>query len=292
MREKEEKKKVSLKKELKNLPAYLVLGLWCLFTLYLLSWVLAASFSTTKEIFSGKVFNFSSGLHFENYVSAWISNNVSIYFLNSVLYTVCTLVGTIVVCAPASYALGRFKFRGNTFIQSMLVASMSVPGIMIILPLYQMIARAGIINNAAANKTVLIIFYIGTRVAYTTIFLCNFFTGISYGYEEAAAIDGCSAVMTFWKIMLPMAKGGIATVSIFNFLSVWNEYFMSLIMAGSDKVKPVAVGLQSMINSMKYTGNWAGMFAAVIIVCLPCLVIYLILSEKIIGGITVGGMKG
>ena len=75
------------------------------------------------------------------------------------------------------------------------------------------------------------------------------------------------------------------------FLGVWNEYFMSLIMAGSDKVKPVAIGLHSLINSMKYTGNWAGMFAAVVIVTLPCIILYLCLSEKIIGGVT-GGVKG
>lgn len=281
-----------IKKEIKHLPEYLILGIWCFFTLFLLSWVLVASFSTTQEIFSGDVFKLKSGLHFENYINAWSSSNISVYFGNSILYTAATLVGTIVFCAPASYALARFQFRGNRLIQGMLVASMSVPAIMVILPLFQIVARAGIMNSIAANKMVLILLYIGTKVAYTTIFLSNFFSGLSYGYEEAAAIDGCSSVRTFWQIMLPMARSGIATVCIFNFLGVWNEYFMSLIMAGSEKVKPVAVGLYSMINSMKYTGNWPGMFAAVVIVTLPCLILYLCLSEKIIGGVTVGGIKG
>ena len=108
---------------------------------------------------------------------------------------------------------------------------------------------------------------------------------------EAAAIDGCPPMRTFWKIMFPMAQSGIVTVTIFNFINIWNEYFLSLIFASSDKLKPVAPGLYGMINSMKYTGDWAGMFAAVIIVFLPTFILYIFLSEKIIGGVT-GGIKG
>ena len=114
---------------------------------------------------------------------------------------------------------------------------------------------------------------------------------ISRTYEEAAAIDGCPPMRTFWKIMFPMAQSGIVTVTIFNFINIWNEYFLSLIFARSDKLKPVAPGLYGMINSMKYTGDWAGMFAAVIIVFLPTFILYIFLSEKIIGGVT-GGIKG
>ena len=114
---------------------------------------------------------------------------------------------------------------------------------------------------------------------------------ISRTYEEAAAIDGCPPMRTFWKIMFPMAQSGIVTVTIFNFINIWNEYFLSLIFASSDKLKPVAPGLYGMINSMKYTGDWAGMFAAVIIVFLPTFILYIFLSEKIIGGVT-GGIKG
>ncbi|MEG0996793.1 MAG: ABC transporter permease subunit, partial [Clostridia bacterium] len=110
--------------------------------------------------------------------------------------------------------------------------------------------------------------------------------------EEAASIDGCSPIKTFWKIMLPLAQPGIVTVSIFNFINVWNEYFISLIFASGDQQRPVAVGLYSMIQSMKYTGDWAGMFASVIIVFLPTFLIFIFLSERIIQGVTGGGVKG
>ena len=88
-----------------------------------------------------------------------------------------------------------------------------------------------------------------------------------------------------------MAQSGLVTVSIFNFINIWNEYFISLLIASRNETKPVAVGLYGMINSMKYTGDWAGMFAAVVIVFLPTFLLYIFLSEKIIGGVT-GGIKG
>ena len=168
---------------------------------------------------------------------------------------------------------------------------MGTPIIMVILPLFGIVASTGVLNNVMLNKAVLIFLYIGINVPYTTIFLLTFFSNLSRTYEEAAAIDGCPPQKTFWKIMFPMAQSGIVTVTIFNFINIWNEYFLSLIFANSDQMKPVAVGLFGMINSMKYTGDWAGMFAAVTIVFLPTFILYIFLSEKIIGGVT-GGIKG
>lgn len=162
---------------------------------------------------------------------------------------------------------------------------------MIVLPLFCLVANMGVLNSVFASKITLIFLYIGINIPYTTIFLLTFFANLSRTYEEAAAIDGCPPTKTFWKIMFPMAQSGLVTVTIFNFINIWNEYFLSLIFANSDALRPVAVGLYGMLQSMQYTGNWAGMFAAVVIVFLPTFVLYLFLSEKIIGGVT-GGIKG
>lgn len=285
------KNKFNLKKELSLLPGYIVVTLWVVFTFALLGWVFAASFSTTKEIYKGAVLNFASGFHFENYQKAWSGGNVSVFFLNSLFYSTISCVLLILICAPAAYVLSRFDFIVNKLIQTSFVSAMGVPVIMVVLPLFSIIASLNILNNILANRLLLIILYVGINVPYTTIFLITFFKNISRTYEEAAAIDGSSPINTFWIIMLPMAKSGIATVTIFNFINIWNEYFLSLIFANSDKLKPVAVGLYGMINSMKYTGDWAGMFAAVIIVFIPTFILYIFLSEKIIGGVT-GGIKG
>lgn len=290
-KEKEPRKPFNLKKEVKLLPGYLILLIWVVFTVVLLGWVLGASFSTTAEIFQGKALKFESGLHFENYAKAWNGSGVAGFFGNSLLYSLVSCIILILVCAPAAYVLSRFEFIANKFIQTSFVSAMGVPALMVVLPLFSIISGMGVMNNLTAGRLVLIVLYVGINVPYTTIFLLTFFSNISRTYEEAAAIDGCPPMRTFWKIMFPMAQSGIVTVTIFNFINIWNEYFLSLIFASSDSLKPVAPGLYGMINSMKYTGDWAGMFAAVIIVFLPTFILYIFLSEKIIGGVT-GGIKG
>lgn len=281
---------INWKKELRLAPGYLILLLWISFTFVLLGWVLLASFSTTKEIFSNKLL--ASGIHFENYAKAWINSDVAGIFRNSLIYSVISCSFLIVICAPAAYVLARFVFPGNKLIQTGFVSAMGVPVVMIVLPLFGIVANMGILNHVLSNGILLIFLYIGINVPYTTIFLMTFFGNLSRAFEEAAAIDGCPPTKTFWLIMLPMAQPGIITVTIFNFINIWNEYFISLIFANSDQLRPIAVGLYSMINSMKYTGDWAGMFAAVVIVFLPTFILYIFLSEKIIAGVTGGGVKG
>lgn len=281
---------VNWRKELRLAPGYLILLLWISFTFVLLGWVLLASFSTTKEIFSNKLL--ASGLHFENYKKAWINSDVAGIFRNSLIYSIISCSLLIIICAPAAYVLARFVFPGNKLIQTGFVSAMGVPVVMIVLPLFGIVANLGILNHVMSNAILLIFLYIGINIPYTTIFLMTFFGNLSRAFEEAAAIDGCPPTKTFWLIMLPMAQPGIITVTIFNFINIWNEYFISLIFANSDKLRPIAVGLYSMINSMKYTGDWAGMFAAVVIVFLPTFILYIFLSEKIIAGVTGGGVKG
>lgn len=283
---------VNWRKEASLLPGYLILTLWVIFTFVLIGWIFAASLATTREIFKGTALQFPTGLHFENYIKAWNSQNVSVFFTNSLFYALISTALLIVICAPAAYSLSRFKFFLNRPIQSSFVAAMGVPMVMIILPLFGVVSQLQILKQDWSVRALMIFLYVGINIPYTTIFLLTFFSNLSTSYEEAASIDGSSPIGIFWKIMLPLAQPGIITVSIFNFINIWNEYFMSLIFANNDRVKPVAVGLYSMIDSMKYTGDWAGMFAAVIIVFLPTFVLYIFLSEKIISGITAGGVKG
>jgi len=284
--------KYKLKKDLQLLPGYIILFAWVAFTFVILGWVLAASFSTTRDIFQAKTFAFPTGLHFENYVKAWGSQNVSVFFTNSLVYATISTSLLILIAAPAAYVLSRFKFIANKVIQSGFAAAMGVPVVMIILPLFSLIAGMDLLAGDLKTRILMIFLYAGVNIPFAVIFLLSFFANLSTTYEEAAAIDGCAPTKTFWKIMLPLAQPGIVTLSIFCFINIWNEYFLSLIFANADKVKPVAVGLFSMIQSMKYTGDWAGMFAAVIIVFLPTLVLYLALHKRIIAGIAGGGIKG
>ena len=234
------------------------------------------------------MFKFESGLHFENYVKAWKTQKVSVFFMNSLLYTVVSCAAIIVIAAPAAYVLSRFAFKGSLFIQNMFASALGIPVIMIIMPLFGLVSQLRLTNN----RWLLIFLYVAINVPFAIFFLLAFFKNLSFTYEEAAAIDGCSPMRTFWQIMLPLAQPGIVTVSIFNFITIWNEYFMSLIFANKTAVRPVAVGLYNMIQSMRYTGDWGGMFASVVIVFAPTFILYIFLSEKIIAGVTGGAIKG
>ena len=281
------REKINWKKEARLLPGYLIVCTWIAFTAIMLFWILGASLSTSREIFTGAVLEFKTGLHWENYVTAWNNQNVSVFFGNSLLYATVSCAGVLVISAPAAYVLSRWKFVGSKTLRIALVIAMSVPAIMIIMPLYSLAVQWSI-----KGRILLIALYIMLQVPYTTIYLLDFFATLSRSYEEAAYLDGCSATGTFWKIMLPLVQPAVITVSIFNFLSVWNEFFMALIFTTSDTMTPVGVGLLQIVNAMKYSGQYGAMFAAVLIVFLPTFLLYIFMSEKIIAGVTGGGVKG
>lgn len=285
---KEIQPKLSWKKELKMLPAHLLIWVWIGFSMICIAWIFAASLSTSGEIFRGETLKFASGLHFENYVKAWKIQRVSVYFMNSMIYATISSALLIVICAPAAYVLSRFTFLGNKTIKGSLVLAMSVPSIMIIIPILN-ITTALKVNG---TRGLLIFLYVAVSIPYTVTFLLDFFSSLSRTYEEAAAIDGCSPIKTFWKIMFPLAQPGIITVTIFNFLGIWNEYFMSLVFASEDAKRSVGVGLFTIVAAMKQNGDYGALFAAVIIVFLPTFLLYILLSQKIIAGVTGGGIKG
>ena len=279
--------RINWRKEAKLLPGYIIVIAWVVFTAVVLFWIFAASLSTSREIFSGSVLEFASGFHWENYATAWNTQNVSVFFANSLLYSTVSCAGVLVISATAAYVLSRWQFICSRAIRIALVVAMSVPTIMIIMPIYSLVVAWGL-----KGRVLLIVLYIMLRVPYTTIYLLDFFSTLSRSYEEAAAIDGCPPIRTFWVIMLPLVQPAVVTVTIFNFLSVWNEFFMALIFTSSESMTPVGVGLLNIVNAMKYTGNYGALFAAVIIVFLPTFLLYIFLSEKIIAGVTGGGVKG
>ncbi len=279
--------RINWKKEARLLPGYIIVITWILFTVVMLGWIFAASLSTSREIFTGTVLKFASGFHWDNYKIAWETQNVSVFFGNSLLYATVACVGVLLISAPAAYVLSRWNFKGSKTIRMGLLIAMSVPSIMIIMPLYTLAVQWQL-----KGRILLMALYVMLNVPYTTMYLLDFFGTLSKSYEEAAYIDGCPPAKTFWVIMLPLVQPAVITVTIFNFLSVWNEFFMALIFTSDNSMTPVGVGLLQIVNSMKYSGQYGAMFAAVIIVFLPTFLLYLFLSEKIIAGVTGGGVKG
>ena len=179
--------RINWKKELRLLPGYIIVCAWVALTAAILFWIVCASLSSTKEILTGRVVDFSNGLKWDNYVTAWNTQNVSLYFFNSLVYAIVSCVGVLLISAPGAYVLSRWKFVGGKAIRIGLVIAMSVPTIMIIMPLYSLAVQWGI-----KGRVLLVVLYIMLRVPYTAIYLLDFFSSLSRSYEEAAYIDGCS----------------------------------------------------------------------------------------------------
>jgi N-acetylglucosamine transport system permease protein len=270
---------------LQKFPAYLVLMLWTLFAFAAIGWIVLASLSTTREIFTKALL--SSGLHFENYTNALTNLNMGRYFLNTLFYVSVSLVLIALVSAPAAYALSRFKFRGSVLINWSMISAQAVPAVMLVIPLFVFFLKLGLVNTV----TGLILIYVGTSIPFTVFFLTGFFSTLPKELEEAAIMDGCTDVQVFWKVMLPLAQPGLVTVTIFNFVNLWNEYFWALVFVNAPDMRTLSLGLEALLQSMRYTGDWAGLFASVMIVVVPTLLLYIFLSHKIVAGITAGAVK-
>lgn len=279
-------KTLNFRRQAAMIPGYILLSLWCLFIFVMLGWIILASLSTTREIFSDKLLN--SGLHWENYKKVITTGHLLTAFMNSFLYSGISVLFTVLICAPAAYGLSRFRFKLNDMIQRLLVVGLGIPGVMIIMPLFSIISML----KAGDSKITLIILYVVTAIPFCTFYLLPAFSDISPTYEEAAAMDGCGPLRTFWTIVFPLAGSSVTTLVIFQFIGRWNEYFMALIFAGSTKNMSLSVALYQLIVSMTREGGWCGMFAAVTFVSAPTIILYIILSKRIIGGVTAGGLKG
>ena len=279
-------KKDRILREARLIPGYLFVLLWVVAVFVIIGWIILASLSTTREIFKGDLV--ASGLQWINFQKALFSNKLIVNLMNSTIYTVPSCILIILVCAPAAYCLSRFRFFGNQAFQKMILTGLSIPSIMIVMPLCSIISAL----NMSGSRFTMIFLYTATSVPYTTYFLMTFFKGISNTYAEAATIDGCGQVQCFWRIMFPLAQPAVVTVTIFNFITIWNEYFLALVFANKTDLRSLGVGLYQIVYSLMNTGDWAGLFAAVVITFVPTVVIYIFLADKIISGVTAGGVKG
>jgi N-acetylglucosamine transport system permease protein len=267
--------------------AYLILGIWCAFSVFLVVWVILASLKTNRELF-GQPWSLPAKPAFSNYVKVWISNRFGDYFLNSFLVVSCSVLVLLLVAVPAAYVLSRGKFRGRRTILNFFVFGMGIPIPLLFIPLVVLTTELGIVDSLMGLSVV----YISISLPFTIYVLQGFFSSLPSELESAAIIDGCSDWQVFWHVMLPLAAPGAATVAILNFVALWNEYQLSLVLINSPENRTLSLGIYSLISSMQYSGgNWPGLFAGVTIVMVPTIAIYVFLSERMISGITMGGVK-
>ena len=271
---------------LRQIPAYLILGLWSLFTLVALFWIINASLKTNQQVFRTP-FQLPADPQWINYQNVLERYNFGLHFANSLIYVVVSVILVILVSTPAAYVLSRGKFRGQNFLTITFIAGIGIPTSLVFIPVYSLLAQLQLINSMPG----LIIVYVSLAIPFTVFILTGFFSSIPRDLEEAALIDGCTDFALFRRIMAPLAAPGIITVAIFNTINIWNEYQLALVFLSDESKKPLGLALYSLQNAMQYNFNWVTLFAGVSIIMIPTIIAFVLLSERMIEGITMGAVK-
>ena len=267
-------------------PTYIILGVWSLFTLFVILWVMMSSLKTNNELVAS-VWALPKALHIQNYINALLTVDMELFFLNSLLVVMTSLVMILVLSTPAAYILSRKKFKGSNLISLIFIAGIGIPLPLLFIPLFVILTKLKI-NNTLYGLGVL---FVALSLPFTVYMLTGFFGSLPVELEEAAIIDGASDFQVFFRVMLPLGLPGLITAAIFNFVGLWNEYQLALVFLNDPNKSTLSLGLYSLSNGMEYTGDWTGLLAGVVIVMIPTIILYIFLSEKMISGITMGAVK-
>ncbi|MFE4667168.1 carbohydrate ABC transporter permease [Streptomyces sp. NPDC056716] len=269
-----------------NVFSHGVLVIWAIMVVLPLLWAVMTSFKDDRSIFTSP-WSLPDRPHFENWSRAWTEANMSDYFLNTVLVVGGSLLGTLLLGSMAAYVLARFEFPGNRFLYYLFIGGMSFPIMLALVPLFYVVNNMGLLNTIHG----LILVYIAYSLPFTVFFLTAFFRTLPTSIAEAAFVDGASHSRTFFRIMLPMAKPGLVSVGIFNFLGQWNQYMLPTVLNTDPDTRVLTQGLVQLAVSQGYKGDWSGLFAGLVMAMLPVLAAYLVFQRQVVQGLTAGALK-
>ena len=278
---------------------YLVLSLLAISIIVPVAWVFLASVKENSE-FYGNPWTLPAGFHWQNFVDAWNKASMGSYMLNSVIVTALALAILLVVALPAAYCLSRFRFRFRKFLNLCFMGGLFINVNYIVVPIFLMLRDGdtwmkntfggGFLLN---NIVVLAIVYAATALPFTIYLLSGYFATLPHDFEEAAYIDGAGYGKTMTKIIFPMAQPSIITIILFNFLSFWNEYIISLtLLSSANGPRTLPVGLLNLMQAQQSAAQYGIMYAGLVMVMLPTLILYICVRKKLTQGMTVGGLKG
>lgn len=263
------------------------------------AWVFMASIKENSE-FYGNPWAMPAGFYFQNFIDAWGKARMGEYMLNSVVVTALSLVILLVVALPAAYVLARFEFKGRKFLNVAFMGGLFINVNYIVVPIFLMLVDGDkFIRNITGdgfflnNIFVLAVVYASTALPFTIYLLSGYFSTLAHDYEEAAYIDGAGYGTTMLKIIFPMAQPSIITVILFNFLSFWNEYIIAMTLLSDPKgSKTLPVGLMNLTQAQQSAAQYGQLYAGLVLVMLPTLILYICVQKKLTQGMTLGGLKG
>jgi len=250
-------------------------------------WTIWTSFKTTQEFFA-EPFGLPVTINLDNFVRAWEMASVGEYFMTSVKISVICVPILAIVGSMVAYACTRLKLKIGNLTSGIFMMGLFIPTVLCIVPMFLQMRSAKLIDNHFG----LILLMLAVNMPFSTYVLCGVFRTMPHELEEAAVIDGCNHFQIFFKVLFPIAKSGVATISIFNFLSVWNEYVLARTMIMTPVKNTLPVGLVNLQATTNHQADWTALFAGMVIVMIPTMVIYLIFQKYITSGLTAGAVKG
>lgn len=289
-----------LGKKLYKFFIYFCLILFALSIIVPLGWSILASFKHKSE-FYGNPWALPEGFYFENFKKAFVEAHMGEYFLNSIIITGLALAILLVVSIPAAYTLSRFEFKSKKVINTLFTAGLFINVNYIVVPIFllvvggekivrQIFSLPASMTLFLDSRIVIAIIYAATALPFTIYLLSSYLKSIPKAYEEAAYIDGCGYFKTLIKIIIPMAKPSIITVILFNFLAFWNEYIIALTLLPNGS-KTLPLGLINLMQVQKTATDYGAMYAGLVIVMIPTIILYILVQKKLTEGMTIGGIK-
>jgi multiple sugar transport system permease protein len=272
----------------RSLAYHAVLCLASLAMLYPLLWMLASSFKPEDEIF-GNASLWPTSFSLESYWRGWSGLQVSFgrFFLNSLIISVLSVIGNVLSCSLAAYAVARLQFRGRGFWFALMLGTLMLPYHVTLIPQYILFLGLGWIDTFLP----LVVPKFLAVDAFFIFLLVQFFRTLPRELDEAAEIDGCGAFGIYWRIILPLSFPALATAAIFTFIFTWDDFFGPLVYLNDMSSYTVQLGLRSFVDSTGKS-DWGALFAMSTVTLLPVFAFFVFFQRLLIQGIATTGLKG
>ncbi|WP_026621497.1 multiple sugar transport system permease protein (plasmid) [Ensifer sp. WSM1721] len=261
----------------------LVLILW----LVPLAAVMATSLRSFEEVMAGNYWGWPKSFNFvENYTAVFTQTAMAQYFLNSLIVTLPSVLGVLVLSTLTGFVLSRYRFRGANLLFALFVGGNFLPAQIMMIPVRDLMVSAGLYDTYYA----LMVFHIAFQTGFATLFMRNFIAALPDELFQAARAEGASPWQTLWHVVVPLIRPALAALAILTFTFVWNDYFWAIVLTQSDAVKPVTAGLNNLRG--EWVSAWNLVAAATIMVAVPPVVMFFLMQRHFIAGLTVGAVKG
>lgn len=277
---------------------YVVLFALAIIIIVPVAWAFMASIKQDIEFYASP-WALPKGIYLQNFVDAWQKAKMGSYMLNSVIVTVIAIGLLLVIALPAAYVLARYKFKGSVILNLMFMAGLFINVNYIVVPIFLMLNNGDKVARTLFghpiflnNLFILALVYAAMALPFTVYLLSGYFKSLPREFEEAASVDGAGYFRTMVQIIMPMAKPSIVTVILFNFLSFWNEYIISMTLLTKPGLRTLPVGLMNLMAAQKSAVQYGQMYAGLVLVMLPTLILYILVQKKLTQGMTMGGLKG